>query len=158
MNSTPLSLSLPHSQIHTDKGGNLSTRMGLFLPSVGQWSLLCTHVLPVSPVSSNSLCLISETLQLADSTLYLFLCCLSLFLKTRFRVVVFFTQQLKPAMHGWLRQACENSEEIQHLCMCVTYSFTFIHFVHTLGSALNTKKHLHFLLYLTTACCQVFCS
>lgn len=86
MNSTPLSLTIKYTQI---REVICSQGWGLFLPLVGQWSWLCTHILPVFPISSNSLCLVGETL--ADSTPYLFLFLSSLvsvsFLKTLFRVV-----------------------------------------------------------------------
>lgn len=48
---------------------------GLFLPSVGQWSLLCTHALLVSRVQRP---LLFHGEALADSTLYLFLCSLAI--------------------------------------------------------------------------------
>lgn len=86
--SLSLSLTIKYTQI---REVICAQGWGLFLPLVGQWSWLCTHILPVFPISSNSLCLVGETLQLADSTPYLFLSLSSLvsvsFLKTLFRVV-----------------------------------------------------------------------
>lgn len=114
MNSTPLSLTIKYTQI---RQVICVQGWGLFLPLVGQWSLL------IFPISSNSLCLIGEMLQLADSMVHLFLSLLSrlcLFFRTLFRVVFLHKSQSHAGV-----ERCWNPCVYKSACLTYIFNIPF---------------------------------